>query len=344
MGRVINKKGIIISAIVSTYNSEKFIRGKLDDLLEQTVSDKLEIIVVNSGSLQNEDKIICEYQEKFFNIKYIKTEQRETIYKAWNRAIRIAEGQFITNANTDDRLKKDALEILSKELIENSDVALVYADQYVTNEANKKFDEIKIKKIEMMPEFDYLIQLDRCLVFSQPMWRASLHFNDNIWFDEKLEICGDHEFHLNLSLKYKMKHLPVVLGAFYLDPLKNNLSHRNIDLVEEERKYITFLYMRRYLENLTKKKLSVLLKRFLFFTRIPITLFLLIVRVESLIFKKKHVFYLEFTYLFTSLIFEYLQQYDNAINCCKKFLRKRKSVRIEQELNRLKTIIRKQGK
>ena len=106
----------LVSAIVSTYNSEKHIRGCLEDLENQTIADRLEIVVVNSGSQQNEEAIVKEFQKKYNNIKYIKTERRETIYKAWNRAIKAASGEYITNANTDDRRRQDALEIMAKAL------------------------------------------------------------------------------------------------------------------------------------------------------------------------------------------------------------------------------------
>ncbi len=104
----------LVSAIVSTYNSERFIRGCLEDLECQTIADRLEIVVVNSGSQQNEEAVIREFQEKYSNIKYIKTDQRETVYAAWNRGIQAATGKYITNANTDDRHRKDALEVMVK--------------------------------------------------------------------------------------------------------------------------------------------------------------------------------------------------------------------------------------
>ena len=40
----------IISAIVSTYNAEKYIKGCLEDLENQTIADKIEIIVVSIHS------------------------------------------------------------------------------------------------------------------------------------------------------------------------------------------------------------------------------------------------------------------------------------------------------
>ena len=73
-----------------------------------------------------------EYQKKYSNLKLNSTEEKETIYKAWNRGIKAATGKYITNANTDDRHRKDALEILSNELDADENTTLVYADAKVT--------------------------------------------------------------------------------------------------------------------------------------------------------------------------------------------------------------------
>ena len=75
----------LVSAIISTYKSESFIRGRLEDLESQTITDQLEIIVVDSNSPENEKAIVQEFQQKHSNIKYIRTKERETIYTAWNR-------------------------------------------------------------------------------------------------------------------------------------------------------------------------------------------------------------------------------------------------------------------
>ena len=93
----------LVSAIVSTYNAERFIRGCLEDLEAQTIADRLEIVVIDSGSPQNEGTIVREFQQRYDNILYIRTAQREGLYAAWNRGIQAARGKYITNANTDDR-------------------------------------------------------------------------------------------------------------------------------------------------------------------------------------------------------------------------------------------------
>jgi glycosyltransferase involved in cell wall biosynthesis len=76
----------ILTALVSTYNSERFLPGCLDDLIEQTIFQDMEIIVIDSGSLQGE-RMICEtYCRQHRNIQYTRT-ARESLYSAWNRAI-----------------------------------------------------------------------------------------------------------------------------------------------------------------------------------------------------------------------------------------------------------------
>ena len=212
----------LVSAIVSTYNSEEFLRGCLDDLEQQTIADKLEIIVVNSGSMENEEAIVREYRQKYNNIVYIKTEHREGIYAAWNRAVRVAQGTFLTNANTDDRHRNDALEIMAKSLYENPDIALVYGDQICTDTPNGTFDSHHVTEMAKRPEYSQGRLLFGCCVGSQPMWRKSLH-NELGYFDETLTCAGDWDFWLRISSKYKFKRIPDFLGLYYYN--KNGIEH-----------------------------------------------------------------------------------------------------------------------
>ena len=114
---------VLVSAIVSTYDASRFIDGCLADLEAQTIAEHLEIIVVDSGSPGDEGRIVAEFQRRFDNIVYLRTE-RESLYDAWNRGIHAARGLYITNANTDDRHRADALERLARSLDERPDAAL----------------------------------------------------------------------------------------------------------------------------------------------------------------------------------------------------------------------------
>lgn len=333
----------LVSAIVSTYNSEKFIKGKIEDLLAQTIADKLEIIIVNSGSQQNEEKVIKEFLNHP-SIHYIKTEKRETVYKAWNRGIKLAKGQFITNANTDDRLRKDALEILSSTLIKNPDIALVYADQYYSHVPNQTFEEVarqRKPKLYSSPDYNYFHQLDRCLVCSQPMWRASLHFEDNIWFDEQYQICGDYEFNLKITQKYKMLHLDMPLGVFYISPSRENLSLKDSKKGTGEIREISEPYILGYVNSTKNDQSNKVVKRFEKYLRFPLPLFYLWKRVNLFIkpelIKDKFFHSIEFMSYFTIAVMEREHKTKEAIRLSKKFLRYGKSQRIQKNLDILLT-------
>ncbi len=219
---VTKDKQPLISAIVSTYNSQIFLKGCLEDLENQTIADQLEIIVVNSGSEQNEKEIVEQFQQKYNNIKYIETENRETVYAAWNRAIAQARGKYITNANTDDRRRRDALEIMANTFMQNPDIALVYGDQILTHTPNDTFENHHGTQMTKKPDYSPQRLLFGCCVGSQPMWRKSLHDEFGL-FDESLTCAGDWDFWLRVSKKYEFKHIPQFLGLYFYN--ENGVEH-----------------------------------------------------------------------------------------------------------------------
>jgi GT2 family glycosyltransferase/glycosyltransferase involved in cell wall biosynthesis len=234
----LNQNRIKVSAIVSTYNSEKFIRGCLDDLLNQTIYQRgeLEIVVVNSGSTENEESIVKEYQSKFQNIKYLKT-KRETIYSAWNHAINLSSGKYITNANTDDRHRNDALELMAEKLDQNEEAGLVYADQYITYHENQSYEKHVSAGYFEWPKFDR-IQLIHCAICGpQPMWRKNLHDKFG-YFNDSLVVAGDYEWWLRISEKVQFLHIPQKLGLYHLSD--DSIEHRyNSEMINETNKIRT---------------------------------------------------------------------------------------------------------
>ena len=282
-----NENKPLVSAIVSTFKSERFIRGKIEDLLNQTIAKSLEIIIVNSGSPQNEDSIIKEYLPDNPNIKYIHTEERETVYKAWNRGIKAASGKYITNSNTDDRLKKDALEIFTGILEQNSDVALLWADQVYSKKENETFDETAKDRIIKFPDYDFMQLLSRCIVGSQPIWRASLHFEDNIWFDDRFEALGDHDFELSVAQKYRLMHISKPLGVFYKSPLRSNKEYENIARNRQELNIIRDKHIGIYIDRLTEAMLDEKLKEFKKYIIVPFWFYMLMAKILDIIYRKR---------------------------------------------------------
>ena len=209
----------IISALVSTYNSERFMRGCLEDLEQQTIASQLEIIVVDSASTQNEQAIVRELMNKYKNIKYIRTDQREGLYEAWNRAVGMATGDYLTSANTDDRHRHDSFEILSSELEKHPECVLSYADQLTSTIENEGFESCLARHTRRynLPDFSHAALLLGCLTGSQPMWRRSAHLEHGM-FSKKYRLAADYEFWMRIAQTHQFVHVRQPLGVFFDSP------------------------------------------------------------------------------------------------------------------------------
>lgn len=210
----------LVSAIISTYNSEKYIRGCLQALVDQTLykQGELEIVIVDSASLQNEQSIVKEFQAKYPNIVYERTSERETIYAAWNRAIKMCHGKYITNANTDDRHRFDALEVMANFLDTHPEVSLAYPNQLITTVPNDTFVTTQSNRHWNWPPYSYEQMKQGCCVGSQPMWRKSLHDKYG-YFRSEFHCAGDYEFWLRIgSQGEKLALISEILGLYYFNP------------------------------------------------------------------------------------------------------------------------------
>lgn len=226
----------LTSAIVSTYNSEKFIRGCIESLISQTLYtyNKLEIIIIDSNSSQNEHKIVRELINGSKHIKYIKTKTRETIYKAWNRCCKIANGEFITNANTDDRHRHDAIERLTETLLLNKNAGVAYANSIVTKSENVKFGTAPVIGSFIWPAYDRTELFKACFIGPQPIWRKCLH-DQYGYFDGTFKSAGDYEFWLRLAAAgVHFQHVPECLGLYLMAQDGVEHSNQNLSFQESE--------------------------------------------------------------------------------------------------------------
>lgn len=231
----------VVSAIVSTYNSAEFIRGCIEDLERQTIAEQLEIIVIDSASPQNEGEIVRELQERYQNIRYLRTEQRETVYAAWNRAISMARGRYITNANTDDRHRRDAFELMVRVLENDHSIDLVYADVIITRTPHQTYEQHTAAGRYNWFDWDRNTLLDNgCFIGPQPMWRRSVH-DQYGGFDDSYVTSGDYEFWLRISQTANFRHINQPLGLYLAHP--DSIEHRNEDKKQQENRRLLDCYL-----------------------------------------------------------------------------------------------------
>jgi len=222
-----------VTAIVSTYASEEFIGECLHDLVNQTISDDIEIVVIDAASPQNERAVVERFQQDYSNIRYHRTPERIGIYAAWNLAVKMARGKYLISCSTNDRLRGDACEILSRTLDDQPDVALVYGNTFLTKTPHQTLDNAELCSMYIWPEYSYETLLDRSMVGPHPMWRRSAH--DTVgYFDESLVALGDQDFWIRLGEQHKAQAIPDFTGLYLVseDSLTGNTD---LTRVEEDR-------------------------------------------------------------------------------------------------------------
>jgi glycosyltransferase involved in cell wall biosynthesis/Tfp pilus assembly protein PilF len=204
----------LVSVIVSAYAAEKYMRACLENLVAQTIFDKLEVIVIDSGSPQNERDIVEEFQKRHSNIRYHRT-VRETLYAAWNRAISLARGKYITNANCDDAHRPDALEKLAAALEAHPEADLAYGDYYTSSVANDSFAHPNILRHVVHPPYHPATVMLYCVTGCHPMWRKTI-FDRVGLFDPTYTAPGDWELLCRaVQAGLRAVHVPQPLSLFF---------------------------------------------------------------------------------------------------------------------------------
>lgn len=97
------KPTVRISAVICTYNREKYIRQALDSLADQTLnSNNFEVIVVNNNSTDNTTTIVHDFIQTHPNLHIVFcNESNQGLSYARNRGISESKGELITFLDDD---------------------------------------------------------------------------------------------------------------------------------------------------------------------------------------------------------------------------------------------------
>lgn len=205
-----------ISIITSLYNGDTFIENFMKEIIQQTIFNQCELIIINANSPGHEDTTIKPYLDKYTNIIYLKLDKDPGLYGVWNIGIKMAKAEYIINANVDDGLKNDALEVFAKYLDQNPAIDMVYSDVYMTSVANTPFENLKKKGVTKLKEFSKESMI-MCPPLNHPMWRKSIHQRFG-FFNESYKSASDFEMWLR-AVEGGSNFLKVegVYGYFYIN-------------------------------------------------------------------------------------------------------------------------------
>ncbi|POY34910.1 glycosyltransferase family 2 protein [Solitalea longa] len=97
---------IFYSIIIPLYNREHLIASTIESVLTQTIEEKIEVIVVDDGSIDNSAVVVNGFQDP--RLKYI-YQKNSGATVARNTGIKAAQGKYIAFLDSDDKFLPDHL-------------------------------------------------------------------------------------------------------------------------------------------------------------------------------------------------------------------------------------------
>ncbi|ASM35567.1 family 2 glycosyl transferase [Campylobacter sputorum subsp. bubulus] len=145
----------LVSVIMPSYGSEKFIEEAIKSVLFQTY-DNYELIIIDDCSPDNSNKIIEEYIKKYNKIKFIKLEKNSGSAIARNKGIKAAKGRYIAFLDADDLWLSNKLEAQVK-FMQDNNLVFTYSSYNLIDEKGEYLGKFTIK-----PKISYNSILKTC--------------------------------------------------------------------------------------------------------------------------------------------------------------------------------------
>ena len=201
-------KAPLVSIIVITYNSAKFVLETLESAKTQTYQN-VELIISDDGSSDNTVQICGEWLQsnidRFVCTELLTVEKNTGIPANCNRGVRAAKGEWIKLIAGDDSLIDDCIEKNLDYLIKNPLVKVLVSKVHYYNNTFKAHD--RLNKTSYL-DTDFFIlnasqQYNSMLRGDKIMTTPTLFISKSIYkivnYDERFKLIEDYPFWLNIT-------------------------------------------------------------------------------------------------------------------------------------------------
>jgi len=208
------KKTPLVSVIIPTYNSGRFIAEAIQSVLEQSYQNH-QIIVVDDGSTDTTREVLKKFRH---HIKYV-YQMNLGPSAARNAGIKIAKGDYICFLDADDLWTANKLEAQMAFMTSHPEIGLFFSDFEEFNgekTLRKSFLKTKslyseiISKIPIENAFNKLL-LVNFIPTSTVMVRKHCFLKVGL-FDESLRSVEDRDMWLRIAAFFKIACLPLTLS------------------------------------------------------------------------------------------------------------------------------------
>ena len=176
-----------ISVIVPVYNVAQYLPQCLDSILSQDYGD-LEVILIDDGSTDPSGEICDQYATRDSRVRAIH-QNNGGAAAAKNAGLRIATGDYLTFADSDDYLEPGAYGFLMKILLETGADAVqgCFREVYQNHTEEQRIQE------ETLEGYDYLLRFPgdySCALLWNKLYRRAIF--EGVFFEEGHKIDDEY--------------------------------------------------------------------------------------------------------------------------------------------------------
>jgi glycosyltransferase involved in cell wall biosynthesis len=235
----------VVSVIVPNYNHARFLRRRIDSVLAQTYQD-FELILLDDASTDDSRAILQEYASdpRVTRLEFNEINSGNT-FKQWNKGVRLARGEYVWIAESDDYAEPGFLARLSAALRRDPSGVLAFCrSRRITEDGETVgFSEENLPQPERWATDFCEEGREACqslfLPFNPILNASSVVFRKSAYeqvggADEGLRLCGDWKLWAAMSLTGNIAYVSQVLNCFRVHPksVRNETRQSRRDVPE----------------------------------------------------------------------------------------------------------------
>src|SRR5574344_979288 len=171
------------SVIVPNYNHGKYLKQRIDSILNQTYSD-FELILLDDCSKDNSQDILLSYQQNPKISSILINEQNVGIpFIQWERGITVAQGEYIWIAESDDYADPHFLEYCMRAFERYSGAYLVYTGSTMVDENSLPIDGMDWDRFSSLTD-GYSVFSNYRFLKNHLLWKNEIYNASMVVFKE----------------------------------------------------------------------------------------------------------------------------------------------------------------
>src|SRR5579859_7567438 len=241
-----NKSMPKVSVVIPNYNHARFLRKRIDSVLQQTFQD-FELILLDDCSTDDSRSILSSYaSDPRVRIEFNDANSGNT-FKQWNKGVRFARGEYVWIAESDDYADERMLGRLVAILDADPATAFAYCQSWRVSADDRRegFGDAHLNCIDprrWTADYyadgreecrNYLVRACSVPNASAVVFRKALYESVG-GADESLRLCGDWKLWASMALAGNVAYLaePLNYFRFHDASVRSRTGQMNGDVIE----------------------------------------------------------------------------------------------------------------